>query len=352
MKTTILFFLKWIGFFRISRFLIRKKLLILAYHGVEISDESSFSPELFIKQETLKKRMEYLKSKNFILLCLDEALDSLEKENLPSNSIVVTVDDGWYSTLELFHSILSDFNFPYTIYVTSDYVEKKVPVLNVVLRYLIWSSTMKVADLSLLKTEKLKGFFTIDTDEAKKELEKLLLEHFHSIKQSEFQLRFIKRVSRALNSDYKKIKKKRFLSLLSFSEIKSLSVRGVDIQLHTHTHGVPKDNEEKFNFEISENIQKLEPHVKNSLKHFCYPSGRYCFNCDTILKNHGICSATTCEPGFVTKETNTYFLPRFLDGENIPQIIFEAEVCGVLDISRRFRLLLKSFFNRKKHTQG
>jgi hypothetical protein len=57
----------------------------------------------------------------------------------------------------------------------------------------------------------------------------------------------------------------------------------------------------------------------------------------------GILSATTCESGFVTKKTNPYYLPRFLDGENIPKIIFEAEVCGVLDLLRKIKSLVKPF---------
>ena len=34
-------------------------------------------------------------------------------------------------------------------------------------------------------------------------------------------------------------------------------------------------------------------------------------------------------------------LPRFLDGENIPQIVFEAEVSGVLEIIRKVRNIIK-----------
>jgi len=30
-------------------------------------------------------------------------------------------------------------------------------------------------------------------------------------------------------------------------------------------------------------------------------------------------------------------LPRFLDGENIPQIVFEAEVSGVLELLRQIK---------------
>ncbi len=105
--------------------------------------------------------------------------------------------------------------------------------------------------------------------------------------------------------------------------------------LHTHRHTISFGNREGFENEINENKYSLEPYVKNKLEHFCYPSGQYNLECESVLKNAGIRSATTCEPGFITKKTNPYYLPRFLDGENIPQIIFEAEVCGVLEFLRK-----------------
>jgi len=142
--------------------------------------------------------------------------------------------------------------------------------------------------------------------------------------------------------DYKKIENERFLGLLSFSEIKKLSNQGVDIQLHTHRHTIPFDDREKFINEIYENKYYLDLYVKNKMEHFCYPSGQHNAKCESVLKDIGILSATTCEPGFVTKKSNPYYLPRFLDGENIPQIVFEAEVCGVTNLLRKIRGLIKS----------
>jgi len=49
----------------------------------------------------------------------------------------------------------------------------------------------------------------------------------------------------------------------------------------------------------------------------------------------GIKSAVTCTSGVNDENTHPYKLKRFLDGENISQIEFEAEMCGFLEICRR-----------------
>ena len=77
--------------------------------------------------------------------------------------------------------------------------------------------------------------------------------------------------------------------------------------------------------------------------HLCYPSGVYFKKYFSALESFGIESATTCEPGFVDFNSHSKMnIPRFLDGEDIPDIVFEAEMCGTLELLRNIKL----FFNR------
>lgn len=343
MKIFILYLLRSFGFFTFSRFLIRKNFLIIAYHGVEINDESSFSPNLFIKRLTLERRMEYLKNEGFNVLGLDEALKKLDADILPKNSVVITVDDGWYSTMYHADRVFSKHAYPYTIYITSYYAKKKLPVLNVVLRYLLWSCSKHTIKLDLLAIPELSGMYFLSDTKEKNELQRKLFEYFNSLETVNQKTEFIKNISNLLGVDYKRIETERYLGLLSFSEIKDLSDQGVNIQLHTHKHTIPFNDREKFENEISENKYYLNSYVRNKLEHFCYPSGQHNPNCESVLKSMGILSATTCEPGFITKKTNPYYLPRFIDGENIAKIIFEAEVCGVSDLLRKIKSLVKPF---------
>ncbi len=336
-----MYLLRSFGFFKFSKFLVREKLFIIAYHGVEINDESSFNPNMFIKRITLEKRMEYLKNEGFNVLGLNDALQKLDTNTLPLNSVVITIDDGWYSTMCHSHHVLSKHAYPYTIYATSYYIRKQVPVLNVVLQYLLWACNKKTINLDLLTIPELSGMYYLLKTKERNKLYKKLFEYFCSLETNDQKLKFIKNISDLLEVDYYKIETERYLGLLSFKEIKDLSQQGVDIQLHTHRHTIPFNDREKFRNEIYENKYYLKPYVKNKLEHFCYPSGQYNSNCESVLTDIGIGSATTCDPGFITKKTNLYYLPRFLDGESISQITFEAEACGILNFLREIRCLIK-----------
>jgi len=48
-------------------------------------------------------------------------------------------------------------------------------------------------------------------------------------------------------------------------------------------------------------------------------------------------SATTCIPGLIesTQGNRKYYLPRFLDGENVHMLEFEAEMSGFSYVLRR-----------------
>ena len=344
MKIFILNSLRILGFFKLSKSMMRRKLLILAYHGVEMNDESSFQSKLFIKPVTLVKRMEYLRKKKFNVLGLGEALQRLNNGSLPNNSVVITVDDGWYSTMYYANQVFSKYEYPYTIYVTSYYSEKKVPVLNVALSYILWACKKHTIKLDYLAIPDLSGTYSVLDIKEKSEMEVKLFEYFRSIQSHDKKLIFIQNISTLLEVNYQKIETKRYLSLLSFEEIHALSNNGVDIQLHTHRHTIPFDDMRNFRNEITENKDSLNAYVKNNLEHFCYPSGQHVSNCENILKNMGIRSATTCDPGFVGRQTNRYYMPRFLDGENISQLVFEAEVSGVLNFFRNFRVSITRFF--------
>jgi hypothetical protein len=58
------------------------------------------------------------------------------------------------------------------------------------------------------------------------------------------------------------------------------------------------------------------------------------------LEAAGVESAVTCTPGFVSEHSPRYELGRFVDHDDVPQIVFEAEVAGVLEILRRLRAFL------------
>jgi hypothetical protein len=120
---------------------------------------------------------------------------------------------------------------------------------------------------------------------------------------------------------------------MSPEQIAKASVSGIDIQLHTHRHRVPADAELLVR-EIKQNRSVLEPIVGRRLRHLCYPSNVWSKSQWPALAKAGIETATTCDPGMNRKDTVPLALLRFMDGNDIPQIRFEAELSGFGDLWR------------------
>ncbi len=80
--------LKSLGLFQVALWITKSRLRILCYHGFALSDEASFRPRLFIRSETFRRRMEYLRRNGFTVLALYSALAHLDKASLPATAAV------------------------------------------------------------------------------------------------------------------------------------------------------------------------------------------------------------------------------------------------------------------------
>ena len=338
-KVKILFlqFVKLLGGFELARQLTRDRLRILAYHGVALTDEYRFNPLLFIKPETFKKRMEYLQNRGFKIIPLSCVTKFLQNELLPQDGVVITFDDGWYLVREQLLPILKNLCFPFTIYVTTYYVDSGYPVFNVLVRYLIWKTPKNTVDLPFLKNGMDGQLFELNRREQKNELLCLVLEYIENLSTPEDRLKCVATLADKLGFDSRSVLRNPVFRLISWEDIKTILQEGGDVQLHTHRHHFPISDPEGMAKEIVDNQRALESMVSVRPVHFCYPSGLFSPACYSLLEALGVETAVTCEAGLVGHHSVKYALPRFLDGENISWLEFEAEMMGVLEIMRIIR---------------
>jgi peptidoglycan/xylan/chitin deacetylase (PgdA/CDA1 family) len=134
--------------------------------------------------------------------------------------------------------------------------------------------------------------------------------------------------------------------LLEAAEIKELSSCGVDIQLHTHTHRLPDDRDSTA-WEIEQNRGAVMRITGVMPRHFCYPSGEYTERHPQWLRQLGVVSGTTCDPGLNAPGGSVMLLKRFLDSDDFNDIAFEAEVCGLRELARRARHWIRTPFVRR-----
>lgn len=100
--------------------------VILLYHHVanDTPKSTSVSPQVF------RQHMEYL-HKNHTVLPLQKVINALKNNTpLPPNSVAITFDDGYQDILINAHPILTEMDFPYTIFINPGEIGKNRSQLN------------------------------------------------------------------------------------------------------------------------------------------------------------------------------------------------------------------------------
>jgi peptidoglycan/xylan/chitin deacetylase (PgdA/CDA1 family) len=305
----------------------QERLLILAYHGISLEDEDQWNPELYMHRDTFKTRMQILKNRRCTVLPLNEALQRLYANDLPRNCVAITFDDGYFDFYRQALPILEEYGFPATLYLATLYTNYKFPVFDAVCPYLLWKGRNSKLDLKRIINSGVE--IDLSTADSRATAEKAIIEFARNEKMSiEEKDSLAAKLADQLGLDYSLIRSKRILNLLQPDEVRLLSDRGVDVQLHTHRHRVPQDQKSFFQ-EIEENRNCIRQMTSLSARHFCYPSGIFDEAFIPWLNDLEIVSATTCDPGLASRDTHQLFLPRFVDTSMQSMIEFEGWVTGI-----------------------
>jgi len=160
MKIALLALCKALGLFALSRALTAKGLRILCYHGIWMGADH-FGDYLFMSAAKFRHRMQWPARSGYPAIGLGEAVAGLRTGQLPPNATVITIDDGWYGTYAHVLPVLRDLKLPSTLYVSTYYVEKQLPVFDVALQYIVAHAPRRQVDLAALGLD---GAAPIDLD--------------------------------------------------------------------------------------------------------------------------------------------------------------------------------------------
>lgn len=337
-KLLVLYSCKFLGLFFIARRMTRGGLRILCYHGMAYDNEYELKPKLFMRLETFRHRMALLRKHGFPLLPLREALSALDAGTLPDCATVVTFDDGWRSIYRDALPILRELNIPATVYVTTYYVEKGIPDIHALLEYAVGNSSESRLYLGAYP-EEIRGPWGLSDERARACALSALIGYTDACAASVRPV-VARAVVDGLGLDWERLERTRVFYLMDTTEMRALNAAGVDIQLHTHRHRLPFDDKSEVEREIEENRRALLPFARGPLDHLAYPKGEYDPCQFEWLESIGIKSATTCRPGLNYADTPRLELNRFLDGENVSDIEFEAEMTGMATLLRNLARVL------------
>lgn len=92
---------------------------ILTYHDIQPASKSRFT----ITSELFEKQLRYLAEHGYVGITLDELARFLRYERpVPRKAVVITIDDGYKSMKTIAAPLLTQYRFPATFFVYTDYI--------------------------------------------------------------------------------------------------------------------------------------------------------------------------------------------------------------------------------------
>lgn len=324
---------KAVGLFSLARRRTRSQLKILCYHGFEVADECSFRPKLFIRSAQFEQRLATLRRLGMRVATLDQAIAQLDQGTLEDDTVVITIDDGFYSTHGLAVPLLRKYGYPATVYVTTYYVEHSAPIFRLVVQYMFHRSTATELVLDNAHWAEDRVVNLTDAGQAEKAMWECI--DFGERHCTEWERQAISEtLGVLLNVPYREIVDSQMFHLMTAEQLQSLAADCVSVGLHTQRHTFSTDDRAQAVREIAENRQALKRCGVDAVDHFCYPSGVFDPRQGEWLDEMGVKSSTTCIPGLNTALTPRHAMHRFLDGDNIHPLEFEAALSGFSDVLR------------------
>jgi len=305
----------------------RQRLLILAYHGISLSDEHLWNGSQFISTEVFRTRLRQLRKSRCKVLPLGEAIERLSANDLPDRAVAMTFDDGTSDFYRRAYPLIKEFEFPVTLYLTTFYSHYNRPVFDLMCSYLLWKGRTEILELKSLTGEDLK--IELRSSEAQ-EFARLAIHAFARTRKLSAEEKdvLLANLAGRIKVDYDALIEQRVMHNLRPDEVSQLAADGADIQLHTHRHRTPGDRA-LFIREIEDNRRSIQEMTGSRATHFCYPSGIYDRRFLPWLQEAGVISGTTCETGFASQNSHRLLLPRFLDNNTLSPIEFESWLTGI-----------------------
>jgi len=339
------------GLFAASRQVTRRQLRILCYHGVWLGGAPHYGDCLFMSAERFARRIALISRLGYPILPLDEAVERLGDGTLPDCALVITIDDGWYSTYSAMLPVLKRHAMPATVYVTTYYALAHRPVLNVLLGFMLARCERLPAQAEMPESVRpILPHGRAPTEEERARIAAALAAYLDGLPDRAARWKALERLAVAFDFDLAAVLADRRFDLMTEDEIRQARRDGFDIQLHTHSHRMHDFAPERLREEISRNRAALEQVLHQSsetLTHFCYPSGVYHEKVFAILREQGIRSATTTDFGLNPRGMEPLALKRILDCESLSDLELEARLCGFWGFLSGARQRLASLTGRR-----
>jgi len=307
----------------------QRRLLILCYHSISLEDEHEWSGAYSMSPALLESRLRMLRDGGYNVLPLGDAVRRLYEGTLPPRSVALTFDDGMFDFHARAWPLLQEFGFPATVYLTTYYSDYEQPIFGLLCSYMLWHArtSMPRPDVTPLFGTPMRWQLSDAGGRARAKSDILAFADREQLSAQE-RTAWAERLGDLLGIDYAAIRAKRILTVMTRDEAAEVARDGIDVELHTHRHRTPNDRE-LFLREISDNRARIERIRDGATPHFCYPSGVYRPDFLPWLREAGVTTATTCDPGLASPRSDPLLLPRLVDTSFLSPLDVQGWMTGM-----------------------
>ncbi len=326
MKAGLLNVMQAFGAFAPFRFANRSKALILTYHRFgELRDGVKTSARAFARH------LDYLTS-HYRVVPLSTLADLMTSgRELPPSMAALTIDDGYLDAYEIAFPILRRYGVPATIFLVTDFVNRKCWLWTDKLRFLTLKSRATKLEANI-GGEQLRISLSGRASRLKAatELNSRLKALPDGLKEDA-----INRIASSLRVSLPELPPHEYCSL-SWGHAREMESGGVEIGSHTLSHPILTNvSETALRAELKESKARLEAELGHAVKLFCYPNGNYDARVRHAVEEAGYGCAVTVEPGLNDSLSDMLALKRVHTEQDLAR--FAQATSGFEQVKNRFR---------------
>ena len=284
----------------------KSRLSIIDYHRITPEKDHFVDSAT---QDELNWQCSILK-KYFNVLPLKQAVELLQKGQLPPRSVVITFDDGYANNYSLALPVLKKWDLPATFFIASGFLDGGIMWNDAIIE------SIRRTDYESLELTKSDGFTqelvgVLDLSSPKKKINaaarlRVGMKYLELSQRDDLVKKLVEITAAKMPQDI----------MLTSDQVKEMYVSGMDIGGHTLTHPIlttiPVESARQ---QIEQDKQKLEAIIGEQISHFAYPNGKpdkdFVDSHIKILKEAGYKAAVTTQRGVAQPNNNIYRLPRF-----------------------------------------
>ena len=276
-------------------------LSVMVYHRVTDLLCARYQNEL--TYDRLKEQFSWL-ARNFNVIPLSEAISLLEQGNLPKNSVVITVDDGYIDSYTHIFPTLKELDLSATFFISTSGLEKGY-LWDHIISEVVYGADTQLSGVTLFNKN-----FDLSTFKSRINT---VAEITQFLKYKSLEVREVL-ISELLNKFDKPKIQRQFCTAEQLIEMKN---NGMEIGAHTHHHpilAVESDHIAREELKKSKDI--LESILKCPVDFNAYPNGKFDRDFNekhlNMVKDLGFkASFSSNWGGVVDINEQRYALPRF-----------------------------------------